>query len=296
MEILDVKYFHIVFTVPHILNQIAYSNKRVFYQTLFESVNKTITIFANDTKWLGAQPGAIAILHTWGQNLSFHPHIHLVIPGGGIIIDTEEWLNTHPKFFAPVMAISSVFKAVFCKLLTKKLAIENIKADQEIIDKANAQNWIVFAQKPFDKPQYVIDYLGNYTHRVAISNYRIIKIEDRIVYFWYKDYRQSGERKIMKLGVLEFIRRFLQHILPDNFYKIRYFGFMSNRYRSENIRLAKEAICRNKNTEYQNDLFDTILEKVIDLYLKIKYPCPDCGKPMIIADKASNDLYGKPET
>ncbi len=213
-ELLDVKYFHLVFTVPHCFNQIAYSNKKIFYKTLFESVNKTVTIFASDQQWLGAQAGAIAILHTWGQNLSFHPHIHLVIPAGGIIKDTYEWIDTHPKYFAPVKAMSKVFKAVFCKLLNKNFETNNISLDQEIVQSAYKQNWVVFAQKPFEKPKYVINYLGNYTHRVAISNYRIIKIEDRKVFFWYKNYKQSGKRKIMKLDAIKFMRRFLQHVLP----------------------------------------------------------------------------------
>jgi len=292
-EILNVKYFHIVFTVPHILNQIAYSNKRIFYGTLFEAVNKTIAVFANDAQWLGAQSGAIAILHTWGQNLSFHPHIHVVIPSGGIIKDTEEWINTHSKFFAPVKAMSEVYKSLFCKILIKKLIDKNIKYSQQIVEKSQSLKWVVFAQKPFAKPDYVIDYLGNYTHRVAISNFRIIKNENRKVYFWYKDYKDGSKKKIIELEVIEFIRRFLQHTLPDNFYKIRYFGFMSNRFRTENIQLAKQAIADYQNIEYDDNILEEILDEPC---LSTKYPCPNCGKTMIMTICTSEYLLPKPET
>jgi hypothetical protein len=280
-ELLDVPYFHLIFTLPHVLNPVVYKYKKIAFDVLFQSVNQTIEIFAADPKWLGAQAGAIAVLHTWGQNLSFHPHIHLVMPAGGLIKDTGEWLNMHPRFFAPVQALSMVFKEIFLKKLIKTLREQKIDIDSDMISKAQIKNWIVFAQKPFKKPKFVIDYLGNYTHRVAISNYRIVKAEDGKVMFWYKDYRQEGKRKLMILPELEFMRRFLQHVLPDNFYKIRYFGFMSNRFRSENIHAASLAIAQNRGKYYSEKSFTDELSKFIEKIMSNPYPCPVCGSKML---------------
>ncbi len=280
-ELLDVPYFHLVFTLPHLLNPLAYKYKKIVFDVLFKSVNRTIEIFAEDPKWLGAQSGAIAILHTWGQNLSFHPHIHLVMPAGGFIKDTGEWLNTHPRFFAPVKALSIVFKEIFLKKLSKEFQKQKISYNKNVILQVQKKKWVVFAQKPFKKPEYVINYLGNYTHRVAISNYRIIKVENGKVHFWYKDYRINGNRKVMVLTQIEFIRRFLQHVLPDNFYKIRYFGFLSNRYRKENIFIARLAIAQNQEKVFIDKTFENKLTEFIEKITSNPYPCPKCGGKML---------------
>ncbi len=280
-ELLEVPYFHLVFTLPHLLNSLAYKHKKIVFDVLFKSVNRTIEIFANDPKWLGAQAGAIAILHTWGQNLSFHPHIHLVVPAGGLIKDTGEWLNTHPRFFAPVKALSIVFKEIFLKKLTAEFQKQKINYDKIIFLEAQRKKWVVFAQKPFNKPQHVIDYLGNYTHRVAITNYRITKVENGEVYFWYKDYRKNGKRRMMILTEIEFMRRFLQHVLPDNFYKIRYFGFLSNRFRRENILTAKRAIAQNQGKDFTDKSFENKLTEFIKKITSNPYPCPKCGGKML---------------
>lgn len=280
-ELLEVPYFHLVFTLPHVLNNLAYANKKTVYNTLFKSAIKTIDTFSKDPKWLGTQTGGVAILHTWGQNLSFHPHVHVIIPAGGLIRDTGEWMKTHPKFFAPVKALSVVFKQIFIEMLTKALKKEGVSLNPGLITSAQAKKWVVFAQKPFKKPEQIIDYLGNYTHRVAISNYRIIKVENKKVYFWYKDYRSLSERKVMCLTEIEFIRRFLQHVLPDNFYKIRHFGFMSNRYRKENIELAKQSIKESRGKENTNNEFTCELEEFIKKITSNPYPCPCCGGKMI---------------
>ncbi len=279
-ELLNVPYFHIVFTLPHILNPLAYKYKKIVFDVLFKSVNQTLNIFADDSKWLGAQAGAIAILHTWGQNLSFHPHIHIVMPAGGLIKDTGEWLNTHKSFFAPVKAISVVYKKIFCKEFEKAFRKQNIEYDKSIIEQAERKKWVVFAQKPFKKPRYVIDYLGNYTHRVAISNYRIMKVQNGKVHFWYKDYYHKGKRKLMVLSEIEFMRRFLQHVLPNNFYKIRYFGFLSNRFKKENILIAKQAIAQNQGKYFVDKSFEEILTELIEKTTANLYPCPVCGGKM----------------
>ncbi len=280
-ELLDVPYFHLVFTLPHILNPIAYKYKTIVFDVLFKAVNRTVEIFAEDPKWLGAQAGAIAILHTWGQNLTFHPHIHLVMPAGGLVKDTGEWINTHPRFFAPVKALSIVFKEIFLKKLRSEFQKQKIEYDKNSLNAAQRKNWVVFAQKPFNKPEHVINYLGNYTHRVAISNYRIIKVENGQVYFWYKDYRKNGSRKIMVLTEIEFMRRFLQHVLPDNFYKIRYFGFLSNRFRRENIFTARCAIAQDQGKDFTDNRFENKLSEFIDKITSNPYPCPVCGGKML---------------
>lgn len=281
-ELLNVPYFHLIFTVPHVLNPIVYRYKKIAYNILFQSVNKTIEIFAADPKWLGAQAGAVAILHTWGQNLSFHPHIHVVMPSGGLVKGTGEWLNMHPRFFAPVQALSIVFKEIFLKKLKEALREQNLDYEDNLTQEAQKKKWVVFAQKPFTRPEYVIDYLGNYTHRVAISDYRIVKAEGGQVMFWYKDYRAEGKQRLMTLSETEFMRRFLQHVLPDNFYKIRYFGFMANRFRRENILSARRAVAENKGKHCPEKSFTDSLTQVVEKLTANPFPCPVCGGKMML--------------
>lgn len=288
-ELLPVKYFHLVFTVPSGLHEIALFNNKLFYEVLFSAVNHTLSVFADDAKWLGAKYGAIAILHTWGQNLSFHPHIHVLIPAGGISEDGMEWMDTRKNYFAPVKAMSVIFRNQFCKLLSSKLDgyetdkfSDQIKRFKDIIEKEGKKSWVVFAQKAFEKPQYVIDYLGNYTHRVAISNGRLIKSENGFVHFHYKDYRQDGKQKVMELPVLEFIRRFLQHVLPFRFCKIRYFGFLANRFKNRNLSIARE------NLETQNGTNNVLCQNIEELLSETRLPtdivlhrCPCCQGKLI---------------
>jgi len=291
-ELLPVKYFHLVFTVPASLNEIAFFNKSLFYDVLFLSVNFTLSAFADDYEWMGAQYGAVAILHSWGQNLSFHPHIHVVIPAGGISEDKMEWKSTRKDFFAPVKAMSKTFRKKFCSLLHLRLNKnylgnfpKELNRFGKIISLAEQKPWVVFAQKPFEKPQYIIDYLGNYTHRVAISNFRIIKIENGYVYFFYKDYRQAGKRKVTKLAVLEFIRRFLQHVLPYRFCKIRYFGFLANRFKNQNLAIARECLGREGNNKVilkqsvEKELSKINLQLIL---LTGSCICPYCGGTMVL--------------
>ncbi len=290
-ELLPVKYFHLVFTVPAALNEIALFNKRGFYEILFTAVNHTLSVFAGDCKWLGAKHGAISILHTWGQNLSFHPHIHVVLPAGGISEDKMEWKSTGSNFFAPVKAMSVNFRNKFCNLLhsyLKEYHLTNFKEElnkfSKLLSSVEQKPWVVFAQKPFNEPQYVIDYLGNYTHRIAISNFRLIKMENEYVYFFYKDYKQGGKRKVTKLHALEFIRRFLQHVLPYRFCKIRYFGFLSNRFKQENLAIARDCLKREGNNEVVlKQSIEKELSKInlqLNLLLNSRV-CPCCGGTMI---------------
>jgi hypothetical protein len=301
-ELLPVSYFHLVFTVPHQLNPVFIANKALCYGLLFENVWKTINHFSVSPKWLGAKTGCIALLHSWGQNLSFHPHIHCIMPAGGLTEDGMEWLHTHPTFFAPVKEISKKFKELFLEAL--KLEKSNLKPEllsdewDALIKALEKTNWVVFSQPSFAKPDYVLDYLGNYTHKIAISNYRLIKLEDDHVFFRWKDYKENGKEKIMRLPVFEFMRRFLEHVLPYNFYKIRYYGIFSNRYKSDNIENARQCLSKEDKTV---NMVEVNLEDIENLPEGCKFMgvCKECGGATIsmyhyrlsqLAKKPKNEL------
>lgn len=236
-----VKYFHLVFTIPECLNTLFYINQKQAYHLLFQAAGKALTQCAQNTNYLGANPGAVAILHTWGQTLVYHPHIHMIVPAGGLSEDQTEWIPSNKKFFLPVKILSAVFRGILCRSLEK--AIENKKivlpdqfiSFQQVKERCYKTPWVVYSEKPFANPENLINYLGNYTHRVAISNQRIVEHKDGKVTFYYKDYKAGGLRKQMTLNQDEFIRRFLQHVLPSGFSKIRYFGFMALRHLQANM-------------------------------------------------------------
>lgn len=228
-----VKHFHIVFTIPSCLHNLFYINQQAAYSLLFKAVGKTLVQCAANTDYLGAQAGAVALLHTWGQTLVYHPHIHTIVPAGGLSDDGMEWIPSARKFFVPVKMLSAIFRGILCRLLEENINKGGIKLPDDMADfkdlkaKCYAKKWVVYAQKPFATPDNLIRYLGNYTHRVAISNHRILEHKDGKVTFFYKDYKAAGARKTMTLNVDEFVRRFMQHVLPSGFCKIRYFGFMA---------------------------------------------------------------------
>jgi len=280
LELLPVPYFHLVFTVPHRLNPIFMANKEICYRLLFENTWKTISHFSANPQWLGAQTGCIALLHTWGQNLSFHPHIHCIMPSGGLTSDGFEWLHTHAKYFAPVRELSNYFKLEFLKALQLEYQQLNLSISKDefetLIRELTAINWVVFVQPSFQKPDFVIDYLGNYTHKIAISNHRLIKMEDDQVFFTWKDYAHGGTQKEMQLPVMEFIRRFLEHVLPHNFYKIRHYGIFGNRYKAENIENARACLEREGKTMQTSELPTEKHENLPEggIYMG---PCKECG-------------------
>lgn len=228
-----VKHFHIVFTIPSCLHNLFYINQKIAYSLLFKAVGKTLVQCAKNTQYVGAQAGAVALLHTWGQTLSYHPHIHTIVPAGGLSDDGMEWIPSAKNFFVPVKVLSFVFRGILCRLLEEAINKGEIKLPddttcfQTLKTKCYDKKWVVYAQKPFYSPENLIRYLGNYTHRVAISNHRIVDYKDGKVTFYYKDNKAGGTRKTMTLDVGEFIRRFMQHVLPSGFCKIRYFGFMA---------------------------------------------------------------------
>jgi hypothetical protein len=242
-ELLPVKYYHVVFTLPHELNSLVLGHRKLLFKLLFDASAQTLLCFAKDTKYLGATPGIISVLHTWGQQLSFHPHIHCIISGGGITGDNT-WKNATKndwQFLFPVKAMSMVYRAKFLQALKQMIDKGEVilpagKDEKQLLNLLYRKDWIVYAKAPFGGPQAVIEYLGRYTHKVAISNHRISSInEDGTVTFAYKDYADDNKQKLMILTATEFIRRFQQHILPERFTKIRTYGYLANRNRHQRI-------------------------------------------------------------
>ncbi len=268
-RIIDTKYFHIVFTVPEELNAICLLDSRKFYNNLFSSVWHTLRTFGYT--YFGAESGALAILHTWGQNLSLHPHIHCLVPAAGItLVGDMKKTGKKGKYLYPVNKLSIDFRSTMMKLLKKQLANSNqLFQYQVVIDKAWAKDWVVFSEPSFADAGRVIKYLGQYTHRVAISNHRIQSVDNENVSFFYKDYRDKGKQKLTSLTGMEFLRRFSMHILPKGFVKTRYYGILSNRFNKQTAMYRKGKEDRGKETVQQR------IERLtgFDVYL-----CPYCKK------------------
>lgn len=244
-ELLNVQYFHIVFTVPDKLNNIIYRNQKVMYQLFFQSVSETLTELASDKKYLGAQIGVTSVLHTWGQNLLYHPHIHCIVPGGGLSPTGAEFKHSKKKFFIPVKVLGRKFRGKFLYYLNQKVLSGDIVISSDIDfpdlkKKLYDIDWIVYCNPPFKSPQYVIEYLGRYTHRVAISNSRIVEYKDGKVTFKWRDYKDKNKEKLMTVSADEFIRRFLLHILPTKLFKIRHYGILSNRNKKFKLVLCQK--------------------------------------------------------
>jgi hypothetical protein len=254
LELLPVKYYHVVFTLPHELNSIVLGNRSQLFKLLFDASAQTLLTFGADTQYLGARPGVISVLHTWGQQLSFHPHVHCIVSGGGIVqeqgcIRWVEGKKNDWRFLFPVKAMNKVFRGKFLQGLTALLANQSVQpsanADMaSLINELYQKDWIVYAKQPFGGPQQVIEYLGRYTHKVAISNHRIqaYDADTHTVTFDWKDYADGSKQKQMALTDSEFIRRFEQHILPQGFTKIRSYGYLTNRGRRQRINQMLEAM------------------------------------------------------
>jgi hypothetical protein len=253
-ELLQTQYFHVVFTVPEEIAAIAFQNKRVVYGILFRAAAETLRLIGADPKHLGAEIGFFAVLHTWGQNLFHHPHLHCVVPGGGLSSDGQRWISCRPGFFLPVRVLSRLFRRLFLKYLDKAFdsdrlhfsaSLENLRCRKDFaryLEPTKKSEWCVYAKPPFAGPEQVLDYVGRYTHRVAISNSRLLDIENDHVRFRWKDYRDGDQQKTMTVSAEEFIRRFLIHVLPDGFQRIRYYGFLSNRYRQQKLALCRQLL------------------------------------------------------
>jgi hypothetical protein len=242
-ELLPTPYFHLVFTLPDALDPIALAHPRVVYDLLLRSAAETVLELAADPKLLGAQTGVLAVLHTWGQNLQFHPHVHCVVPGGGLSPDGTHWVASPCHFFLPVRVLSRVFRGKFLAGLRAAFARGEVRFAADPFERALAAaagtDWVVYAKPPFGGPETVLKYLARYTHRVAISNSRLLDLEEGEVRFRYKDYAHGNRKRTMTLSAVEFVRRLLLHVLPSGFVRIRHYGILANRHRQ-----AKLALCR----------------------------------------------------
>ncbi len=250
-ELLPAPYFHVVFTLPAPVAEIAFQNKKVIYAILFRTAAETLRRIAADPRHLGAEIGLVAVLHTWGQNLHHHPHVHCVVPGGGLSPDGTRWIGCRAGFFLPVRVLSRLFRRLFLDALRAAFEagelgffgdLAGLARSAAFSDRLRALRrveWVVYAKRPFGGPAQVLAYLGRYTHRVAIANSRLVEMTQTDVAFRWKDYRHGGKAKVMRLSAHEFIRRFLLHALPDGFHRIRHFGFLANGHRA-----AKLALCR----------------------------------------------------
>jgi hypothetical protein len=286
-ELLPVEYFHVVFTLPEPIAAIAFYNKTVVYRILFAAAAETLTTLGLDSKHLGAELGFFAVLHTWGQNLLHHPHLHCVVPGGGLSPDRQRWICCRPGFFLPVRVVSRLFRRLFLQALTAAFAegklqffgdlepLQNPAAFSAYLQPCRRSEWVVYAKPPFGGPQQVLAYLSRYTHRVAISNQRLVSLEAGQVTFDWKDYRHPQKTKRMTVAADEFIRRFLLHVLPPGFQRIRHFGFLANCHRQEKL-----ALCRNLLTAPAAELLPAPKQCAAALAILVLPKlrrCPQCG-------------------
>jgi Putative transposase/Transposase zinc-binding domain len=250
-ELLPTEYFHMVFTLPQPIAAIAFYNRELVYDILFHATAETLLTIAADPQHLGVATGFFAVLHSWGQTLHFHPHLHCVVPSGGLSADHEHWIAGSRKFLLPVKVLSKLFRRLLLAALDKAYVAGKLQFFNDLQHLADPQlfarylaplrksKWVVYAKAPFGGPEHVLQYLGRYTHRIAISNWRILSLENGMVTFEWKDYRDGNQSKAMTLSAEEFIRRFLQHAVPPGFQRIRYYGFLANCHRT-----AKLALCR----------------------------------------------------
>jgi hypothetical protein len=252
-ELLPVPYFHLVFTLPNALDPIALANPRIVYDLLLRAAAETVLAVAANPNHLGAQTGVLAVLHTWGQNLQFHPHVHCVVPGGGLSPDRTRFVGARTNFFLPVRVLSRVFRGKFLAGLRAAYARGQVQVKgqtseqkearfERLVSAAVRNDWVVYAKPPFGGPEQVLKYLARYTHRAAISNSRLLDFEDGFVRFRYKDYAHGKRKRVMKLSASEFVRRFLLHVLPRGFVRIRYYGLLSNRHREEELKLCRQLL------------------------------------------------------
>ena len=286
-ELLAVPYFHVVFTLPAKLAEIAFHNKAVVYAILFRTAAATLRTIAADPRHLGAEIGILAVLHTWGQTLNHHPHIHCLVPGGGLSPDRTRWVACRPGFFLPVPVLSCLFRRLFLEAIRQAFdagllrffgtlaGLANPAPFHRCLAQAGRQDWVVYAKPPFGGPEQVLAYLGRYTHRVAIANSRLIDLEDGRVRFRWRDYRHPARPKVMTLTAGEFIRRFLLHTLPDDFHRIRYYGFFANRQRATKLALCRRLLAQPPPSEPSGE--DPHPRQPAQP-LAI---CPDCGGRML---------------
>jgi putative transposase/transposase-like zinc-binding protein len=304
-ELLDTRYFHVVFTMPQPIAAIAYQNKENVYNILFKAASETLRTIAADPKHLGAQIGFFAVLHTWGQNLLHHPHLHCVVAGGGLSPDGTRWVACRPDFFLPVRVLARLFRRLFLDYLEKAFeagelqffsSLEPLRARQAFLRYlalARKAEWVVYAKPPFAGPDDVLRYVARYTHRVAISNDRLLDLDAGKVQFRWRDYRNGSQHKTMVLTAEEFIRRFLLHVLPEGFQRIRYYGFLANRYREQKLALCRQLLhmppCELSN-EPKKDYRDRY-EELTGTSLRT---CPVCHQGHMVIIEVFDGLTTQP--
>ncbi len=286
-ELLPTQYFHVVFTMPAPIAEIAFQNKAIVYGILFKAAAETLRTIAADPKHLGAEIGLVAVLHTWGQNLHHHPHVHCVVPGGGPSLDATRWVACRPGFFLPVRVLSRLYRRLFLESLQAAFEagalgffgdlahLREPDVFARLFGQMSQIDWVVYAKPPFGGPSQVLAYLGRYTHRVAIANSRLTKIENGQVAFRWKDYRHHDKAKVMTLAADEFIRRFLLHTLPDRFHRIRHYGFLANGHRAAKLDLCRRLLaaptpCPVTPAAYYRERYQRLTGRSLDV-------CPCCG-------------------
>jgi hypothetical protein len=290
-DLLPVPYYHVVFTLPAAIADIAYQNKAVVYDLLFKASAETMLTIAADPKLLGARIGITSVLHSWGSAMTHHPHVHMIVPGGGISLDGERWVACRKGFFLPVRVLSRLFRRLFLeklivahkaghlKFFGNHAALADAQAFAAYLAPLRRAEWVVYSKRPFGGPEAVLAYLSRYTHRVAIANSRLIALDETSVTFKWKDYRAKGREraKVMTLATDEFIRRFLIHVLPAGFHRIRHYGLLANGGRAENMARARELLGVPAT---QNEPADASAGEPPML----AHPCPCCGGPMIVIE------------
>lgn len=280
INLLNVKYFHVVFTLPQELNPIIYQNQKLLYNLMFKVVSETLQELGLDKKYLGAKLGFTCVMHTWGQNLMYHPHIHCIIPAGGLN-SMNKWVHSRKKFFLPVKVLSKKFRGKFLAQLKtkqpsfrgKQFYLQDPVNFKKLLDMCYQKEWVVYCKPPFQNASCVVEYLGRYTHRVALSNNRITKLQDGQVSFKWRDYRDCKKEKVMTLSAEEFIRRFLTHILPQGFMKIRHYGFLSSRGKQAKLPLCKK-LTHTKIEDKAKASTEDLLRKILGRSPSL---CPCCG-------------------
>jgi hypothetical protein len=296
-DLLPVDYYHLVFTLPAPISDIAWTNKSVVYSILFKAAAETLCTIAGDPRHLGARIGVTLVLHTWGSAMTHHPHVHGIVPGGGLSLDGERWVACRPGFFLPVRVLSRLFRRLFLEKLGdahragtlrffgEHQSLAEAKTFADWLKSMRQIEWVVYAKRPFAGPDAVLAYLSRYTHRVAIANSRLIAMDEQGVTFKWKDYRakERVRHKTMTLAPDEFMRRFLLHVLPSGFHRIRHYGLIANTTRKDNLARARELLMRSK-PEDAAEAETNDAGTVSGSGESVTYICPDCGAPMIIID------------
>jgi Putative transposase/Transposase zinc-binding domain len=287
-ELLPVGYVHLVFTMPEPLARLALANKRVVYDLLFQAAAATLLQVAANPKRLGAAIGGLMVLHTWGQRLQHHPHVHCVVPMGGVAPDGARWIHARPRFFLPIPVLRKLFRGKLVAGVRDAFRdgrldfpgpLERLKIDaafRAFLRSLYRQTWVVYAKPPFGSPAHVLHYLARYTHRVAISNHRLVDVTDETVSFRWKDYRHGSQLRTLTLTAEEFLRRFLLHVLPKRFVRIRYFGFLASRCRTRGLPQCRQALAGTPTPP---------VEPPVAASPRTSWPCPRCGAPMRIVER-----------